>query len=117
MYKLILPAAAILAFTFLGANGDTAQAKHRGFHFSSGGVHVDIGNPHRTYYGGGWGGYGHSAYYPSHSYCWHQPAHTWHDTSHWDYHGPSLQWHGNHYDYVPGHYDWHQDGHWDHNHP
>lgn len=117
MYKLIIPAAAIVAFTFLGAGADTADAK--GFHFRSGSVHVDIGNPHRTYYGSSIGhpGHGHRAYYPSQSWGWHQPAHTWHDTSHWDYNPPQLLWHGNHYDYIPGHYNWHQDGHWDHNHP
>lgn len=112
MTKHLVAAAAAVALCFV-AGADKAEA--RGFHIRAGGVHVDVGNPHRgyartvgygyggvqrSYYGGGWGG-GHSH---------------WHDTSHYDWHGPSLRWHGNHFDYVPGHYDYHQTGHWDHHH-
>lgn len=46
---------------------------------------------------GGWGG-GH--------------AH-WHDTTHLDYHPGEFGRHRNHYHYTPGHYDVHDDGHWD----
>lgn len=110
MTKHLVAAAAAVALCFL-AGADQAEA--RGFHIRAGGVHIDVGNPHgygrRTVaypsygyggYGGGWGGHG------GHSH--------WHDTSHYDWHGPSLQPHGNHFDYVPGHYDFHRDGHWDH---
>ena len=122
MTKHLVAAAVAVALCFV-AGADQAEA--RGFHIQAGGVHVDVGRPHgygygrytagypsygyggygggygrvqRSYYGGGFGG-GHSH---------------WHDTSHYDWHGPSLVPHGNHYDYVPGHYDYHHDGHWDH---
>ncbi len=92
-------------------------------------------------YGGGYGGYGggyqggfHGGYSsgyrgngfgvqvysaPRYSYA---PSYTpayqsqsyYHNTSHYDYHAPSLQRHRGHYDYVPGHYDYHQTGHYDH---
>jgi hypothetical protein len=67
-----------------------------GFH--GGGIHQGGG-----FYGGGVGG-------------WIQPADTWHDTSHWDYHPTEYVPHGNHLHAIPGHYDWHQAGHVDHNH-
>jgi hypothetical protein len=38
----------------------------------------------------------------------------WHDTTHYDYHPGQVVPHGNHLDYVPGHYDLHRSGHWDH---
>ncbi|QDU58092.1 hypothetical protein [Aeoliella mucimassa] len=125
MYKFVLPAAAFVALAFTGITADSADAK--GFHFSTGRVHVDVGNPHarHTYYGGYGGGfaspgYSQGCYYPNpgwnHGGGW-GGAHSWHDNSHWDYHAPSLQWHGNHFDYMPGHYDYHQQGHWDHHHP
>ena len=38
----------------------------------------------------------------------------WHDTSHYDYHPGEVVRHRNHYHYVPGHYDFHETGHWDH---
>jgi hypothetical protein len=53
--------------------------------------------PWSTNYGGGWGG-GH--------------AH-WHDTTHLDYHPGEYVRHRNHYHYIPGHYDVHEEGHWD----
>jgi len=118
MYKLILPAAALLAMTFTFASADTAEA--RGFHFNNGRVHVDIGNPHGFHNGhaghGFHGGVSHTIGYRG-FYQPYVPSHTWHDTSHWDYHPTEYRWHGNHWDVQPGHYDWHQEGHVDHNHP
>lgn len=120
-----LSAAAVAAALCFVVGAPKAEA--RGFHIQAGGVHVDVGNPHgyghggghggyggvyRSYYGGGYGqsvgygGYGGGGY-------GHGRA-VWHDTSHYDWHAPSLQRHRNHYDYVPGHYDLHRDGHWDH---
>ena len=118
MFKLLVPAVAVVAFSFAGLGAEQAEAG--GFHFSSGRVHVDVGTPHRSYYvqpsyssyyyqsiprssyyggGYGWGGG------PS---CYNQ--------GHYDYHAPSYQWHGNHFDYMPGHYDYHQGGHHGGNH-
>ncbi|MEZ6149909.1 MAG: hypothetical protein R3C09_07280 [Pirellulaceae bacterium] len=58
----------------------------------------------RVYYSGGLG-------YSS-GYQVRRPV--YHDTTHLDYHGPSLQRHGLHYHVVPGHYDVHHTGHFDH---
>ena len=55
---------------------------------------------YRAGFGGPYGGYGYS-----------QPV--WHDTSHYDYHPGYYVPHGNHLDFVPGHYDFHQSGHYD----
>ena len=38
----------------------------------------------------------------------------YHDTSHYDYHRPRIVPHGNHFDLIPGHYNFHRTGHWDH---
>jgi len=89
----------------------------------AGGFSISVGRGHygHGHYGGyrgfvgrggyGYGGYGRS-YYPSYGH-----SHSvWHDTSHYDYHPGGFARHGNHYHYIPGHYDWHQDGHWDHYH-
>ncbi|MGL4514712.1 MAG: hypothetical protein ACRCT8_16615 [Lacipirellulaceae bacterium] len=130
MSKHLLAAAAAAALFFVVG---TERASAQGVHFSSGRVHVDVGNPHGhgygfhrspAYgrrvvvgypgYGGGYGSpYGHRRVvgYGGHG---HHGRSVWHDTSHYDWHGPSLQPHGNHFDYVPGHYDFHRDGHWDH---
>lgn len=120
MFKFILPVAVVAAFAFAGPNANTAEA--RGVHFRAGGVHVDVGHPHghgyrhgynqRSYYG--YGGYQHRAYYPSSRW---NGGHSWHDTSHWDYHPTEVYRHRNHYHVQPGHWDWHEDGHWHHHHP
>ncbi len=119
MTKHLVAAAAAVALCFV-AGADQAQA--RGFHIRAGGVHVDIGNPH-GHWGGrhvvGYPGYGagrvHRSFYGAGFGGGHGHGHRrWHDTSHYDYHGPSLVPHGNHYDFVPGHYDFHRSGHWDH---
>ena len=116
MYKIIVPAAALVAFTFFSTSTDTAQA--RGVHFRAGGIHVDVGHPHRGgFHRGHARSFGYNTYYPSNRGWGWGSAHSWHDTSHWDYHPPQLVPHGNHFHVQPGHYDWHQDGHWDHHHP
>ena len=70
--------------------GDRWHHGHHGHHghgfgLRLGGVGIDYGRPHLD----------------------------WHDTTHWDYHPGYVVPHGNHYDYVPGHYHLHRDGHWD----
>jgi len=100
MKKLIFAAAAVVGLTFVA--GNTAEAGHGrrslNFGFSNGRFGFNIHGGHRghrrhfgqPYYPGGW----------------------YHDTGHYDYHPPSVQWHGDHFDYVPGHYDYHNTGHW-----
>jgi hypothetical protein len=67
--------------------------------------------PYNTYYGSRYGSYcrGYGDYYP-------RGGHSWHDTSHWDYHPGGFVRHYDHYDYVPGHFYYHSEGHWDHHH-
>ncbi len=110
--------AIVMGLTLLIVNASAPSARAQGFHFGGGGVHVDIGNPHGYY--GGYGGYGCGGYggYPYTTYYggWgggRGHAH-WHDTTHLDYHPGEFVRHRNHYHYVPGHYDVHRDGHWDH---
>jgi hypothetical protein len=53
---------------------------------------------------------------PSYGLGWyggHYDA-VWHNTTHWDYHPGYYQRHFNHYHYVPGHFDLHRSGHFDH---
>jgi hypothetical protein len=115
--------AALVLFTLLIVGSTATKSEAQGIHFGAGGVHVDIGNPHRyygnysTYYGGynpgcGYGGYGRYPYTAYSGGGWGGHAH-WHDTTHLDYHPAEFVRHRNHYDYVPGHYDVHHDGHWD----
>lgn len=123
MTKHLVAATAAVALCFV-AGAESAEA--RGFHFQSGRVHVDVGNPHRAYYGGQtnrYRGYNHTVGYGNRGYQQrsfygggnggHGRHGGWHDTSHYDWHGPSLQRHGNHFDLVPGHYDFHRTGHYD----
>lgn len=112
MRNLKLLGATIVVAWGLGTESNESQAQ--GIHFGAGPVHVDVGNPHRTWYRGNYGGYGYNHHVYSHGY--HGGGHFWHDTSHYDYHPGGFQRHGNHYHYVPGHYDFHRDGHWDHGH-
>ncbi len=121
MKTFMLSAVTLFALHVVGANG--LEARGQGIHFGGGGVHVDVGNPH------GYGGYGHCGtggygnyygntygYYPQTSYYgggWGGHS-QWHDTTHLDYHPGEYRRHRNHYHYSPGHYDVHEDGHWDH---
>ena len=81
-----------------------------GFGISVGGTSVYVGGAHgyRGQGHGNYGGYGYGGY--------RQPAHSWHSTTHYDYHSGQLNRHGNHFHYQPGHYDRHRTGHWHHNH-
>ncbi len=93
MKKLVLPLAILAAICLIGIAAAPA----------------DAGCGH---YGGG---YGYSSHSPSYS-VGYGGGHTWHNTSHLDWHPGSYQAHGNHFDYGPGHYDVHHTGHWDHLH-
>lgn len=93
------------------------QAQAQGVHFQARGLHIDVGHPHRGYYRG------HTSHYPStwRGNYWHGGGHwnrnhVWHDTTHLDYHPGQYVPHYNHYHYVPGHFDVHHSGHWDHLH-
>lgn len=114
----------VVAFlTLLLAGSVTSEARAQGFHFGGGGVHIDVGNPH-SYYGnygtyyGGWGGYGGGCGYGRYPYNafyggWGGGHAHWHDTTHYDYHPGEFVRHRNHFHHVPGHYDLHEEGHWD----
>jgi hypothetical protein len=103
---------AVVGAMFTWGLGSPALAQ--GFHFQTHGVHIDAGYPHHGFYGGygsycrgHWGGY--------HGGGWNRD-HVWHDTTHLDWHPGEYVPHYNHYHYVPGHWDVHYDGHWDHLH-
>ena len=106
--------------TYLAIGLEHPEANAQGFHLQTRGLHLDVGRPHGSYYGG------HTSYYPSswggsywgggHGGGYWNRNHAWHDTTHLDYHPGEYVPHYNHYDYVPGHYDVHHTGHWDHLH-
>jgi hypothetical protein len=107
----------------LMAGFNAKEATAEGFHFRSGGVHIDVGHVHHGHgHHGHYGHYGRRSYgdygygrhgYRRHGYSgWGGHSH-WHDTTHLDYHPGYVVPHYDHYDYVPGHYDVHYDGHWD----
>lgn len=119
---------AVALITLLLAASLAPRASAQGIHFGGSGVHVDIGNPHGHYgnyggyYGGsgcGYGGYGYAGYGRYTPYTsfygggWGGGDAHWHDTTHLDYHPGEFVRHRGHYHYVPGHYDMHEDGHWD----
>lgn len=121
--KLLVSAAALAAVFFLTSSADRAEAV--GFHVQAGGLHFDIGNPHGygayDVYRGGRYNHGRSHYAHGgrgvRSYHGYRGGYrTWHDTTHLDWHPGGYVRHGNHYDYIPGHYDVHHDGHWDYHH-
>lgn len=133
MKELMIAASALFALSFVGTSD--ASAQHHGCNSGFGGgyssgysggygygggyssprlsVSVGYGNyggyPLQSFGNSGYGGYSGHGGYPV--YGGHR---TWHDTSHLDYHTPSLVPHRGHFDYVPGHYDVHRTGHWDH---
>lgn len=129
MKSLLLAASTVLVLSFVAS--DQALAQHCGSYYGYGGhgspgLSVSIGyggfsgynrgysSINSGYFAHGHSGYGgHSGYQSVPVYSGHSHR-IWHDTTHLDYHGPSLIRHRGHYDYVPGHYDAHQTGHWDH---
>jgi hypothetical protein len=107
MKTVALSLAMIAGLAWAGLSRNEAQAGDFSFHISGPGYHVDFGRPH---YGRRYVGHHGSRYLG-----W-KGGHSWHDTSHWDYHPGEWVRHGHHYHYIPGHYDFHVDGHWDHHH-
>jgi hypothetical protein len=99
--------AVVLAFTTFSSSPAKAEV---GVHLAGPGYHIDFGRSHHHdgYYGHhrrvAYGFYGGDCYRGS----------RWHDTSHYDYHPGEFVRHRNHYHYVPGHWDYHETGHWDH---
>jgi hypothetical protein len=104
--KYILSAAAVLPLWLIDVDASTAQAQ--GIHIRSGGIHVDVGSPHRH----GHRHYRRGRHYGRRLHGWADHSH-WHNTTHLDYHPGGLVRHYDHYDYVPGHFDVHRSGHWD----
>lgn len=107
MKRFIIASVAVVGMLLVA--GESSEA---------GGVQFSIG---RSPYGGygafrGYGGPGCASQYPVYrrTYPVYNGSPRWHDTSHLDWHQGGWQRHGHHYDYVPGHYDYHQTGHWDH---
>ena len=81
-----------------------------------GGFGVAVGG-RSVYVGNGYGGYGYRGPGYGHRYGGHGVApHSWHSTTHYDYHPGRINRHGSHYHYQPGHYDLHRSGHLHHNH-
>jgi hypothetical protein len=96
MKRYCLPVLALIALLLVGLASQDANAQgcYSGFY----GGYGHGGHGYGSYWGGGWG------------------AHSWHDTTHLDYHPGSFVPHYDHFDYVPGHFDIHRSGHWHHNH-
>jgi hypothetical protein len=100
--------AVVVAFAIFSS---PAQASDFGIHFAGRGYHIDVGHAHHGY--GGYGGYRTLSYGYGGGDCYGGRS-VWHDTSHYDYHPAEIVRHRNHYHYVPGHYDFHETGHFDH---
>ena len=108
----------VRSYSGYGGSGLSVSYASGGNRFSYSNYGNNYGGNYGSHYGGG------SAYYPSHgsynnysNYNNHYtPAHTWHNTSHYDYVPSHYRRHGNHYDRVPGGYQYHQTGHLHHNH-
>ena len=114
MFKMMKWAGvSVMAVALVLALGSTNAEAGHGCSVGGGGISIGFHSGQR--YGSHYGGY--STPHVSHS-SGHWGGHVghgyYHNTSHLDYHAPSLVPHGNHYDYVPGHYDVHQTGHWHH---
>lgn len=115
--KRSMLSAACLLITLLVVGSAVSKAEAQGC--------VNYGSPNRYYgnyggyygsYNGGYGvypGYGVVPYSTNYRGGWGGNA-QWHDTTHLDYHPGEVVRHRNHYHYVPGHYDVHEEGHWDH---
>jgi hypothetical protein len=118
MKAITLTFVALSAVLLVSASAEPAAADSFAIHVGGSGYDCDGGRSPYLYdayygsrFGSRFGSYGH--YYPSYP---SRGRHVWHDTSHWDYHPGGFVRHYDHYDYVPGHYDFHDEGHWDHRH-
>ncbi len=107
MKKLTLAFAAVAAIALMSLAADPAKAAGFGWYFSSGPSYQTYYNPTPIYYNSG---FGQGGFHDDHH------ADDWHDTSHLHYRPARFLRHGNHFDYVPGRYEIHRTGHWDHVH-
>ncbi len=110
MRRFMILSVTVVAMIAFANWSQPVNASDFGIHFAGPGYHVDLGRTHHRR---------HYRSYPSRSYHghgggYHGGGHVWHDTSHYDYHPGEFVRHRNHYHYVPGHYDYHETGHWDH---
>ncbi len=116
-----------LTMTFLAQESSAQSCGYGGYGYGNGGRGISINyNVGRSYYNTGvnrnlYNGIYHPqspirTSYNSYRSSYRLPAHTWHDTSHWDYIPGRYVPHGNHLDYIPGRRVWHRSGHVDHNH-
>ena len=105
MKKRYLIAAAIVSVVLLGFAAGKASAYgscdsgYGGSYLNVGYGSYDVG--YGSYSRGGYGRWG---------------VHTWHDTTHLDYHRGYYTPHYGHGHYTPGHFDVHYSGHRDHHH-
>lgn len=116
MTKLILaPVVAVALALGAGAETKTAKADDFGFHIAGPGYHLDIGRTHGHRYRSYRAHRAHIGHGHGHGHGWGRGyGRVWHDTSHLHYHSGGLVPHYDHYHYVPGHWDVHHTGHWDH---
>lgn len=121
MSRLIFSTVAIVGLLALSSGSAFAQHCRQGGGYGGGGYYnggsfgVQVYSTPRYNYAPRYASSSYQNYQPSYQQNYGHSNHSYyHDTSHYDYHGPSLQRHGNHYDYVPGHYDYHQTGHYHH---
>jgi hypothetical protein len=103
--------AALATIAFLSLPASSANAQRFGWYATSRPVYQTsyYTVPRTTYYTPGFGA--------SSIYVENDHADVWHDTSHLHYRPATFIRHGNHFDYVPGGYELHRTGHWDHVHP
>ena len=125
--------AALVALTFVVATTmmtteTNAQVIHvgpggGGVHWSGGSVHWGgnggvhpVGGFYQPQWGGGLhhGGIQHGGIHSGIQRRRWSGGHFWHNTSHLDWHSGQYVPHNGHVDYVPGHWDVHKSGHWDH---
>ena len=109
MKRILFAGIALAGLVGFGATTAQAQDYHR-----HGGHGWGTGRTHDY----GWQGYGNRGFgYGGHFHGrqggYYRPHYDYHDTSHFDYHPGTIRRHFNHYDYVPGHYHFHRQGHWD----
>ncbi|MFP6674741.1 MAG: hypothetical protein VB878_06660 [Pirellulaceae bacterium] len=101
MKRIALAVAVVIGLSLTA----TSKAQAQGFHFSGGGIHVDLGNVH---HGGHYGHQSHNRNYNNHF----GTQYRFHNTTHLDWHPGQYYRHGRHFHYSPGHYDIHRTGHY-----
>ena len=108
-----LALAVIVGIGLAGFGASQAQAGHpwgTGIHVGHNSLHYGHGSSHVVRYSGL---HNRLYYAPGAFGNVHGNHFDWHDTSHFDYHPGHYIFNGYSYQYVPGHWDFHNDGHWD----